>query len=217
MPRWSPDGKMVAFKELAGGNRRQLALKSRIYVVSAEGGGPTLLLAGDRSFSDPTWSPDGTAIAYHTGGGDLPQTEVMIINLQTRKSTKILGSEGYREPRWSPDGKYLVARLGLFPSKLGLYSFATQQWQALETPDFAWQDWSRDSKFVYGVDGDSLVRLSISNHKRELIAPIPAFPTTAYFLDRWGGGWFGITPDGRPLTTRDTGIEEIYAFDLEYK
>lgn len=27
----------------------------------------------------------------------------------------------------------------------------------------------------------------------------------------------GLTPDDRVLTTRDTGVEEIYAFDLEYK
>jgi len=36
-------------------------------------------------------------------------------------------------------------------------------------------------------------------------------------MDRWTQGWFGLAADGRPITTRDTGIEEIYAFDLEYK
>ena len=28
---------------------------------------------------------------------------------------------------------------------------------------------------------------------------------------------FSLTPDGRPIMTRNTGIQEIYAFDLEYK
>ena len=217
LPRWSPDGKMIAFRESSGGNRRQLALKPRIYVTSAEGGGPTLLLSGDQGFWDPTWSPDGGSLAYHVGGGELPQSQVMIFDLRTQKSTKIPGSEGYREPRWSPDGRYLVARLGLFPSKLGLYSFATQRWEVLDSRDFAWPNWSPDSKFIYGVDGNSLVRINVSNHKAEQIAPTPKFPSTGFFVDQWGGGWFGITPDGRPVTTRDTGIEEIYAFDLEYK
>lgn len=217
LPRWSPDGRMIAFREGTGGNRRQLALKPRIYVMSAEGGGPTLLLSGNQSFWDPTWSPDGSALAYHVGGGELPQSQVMIFDLRTQKSTKIPGSEGYREPRWSPDGKYLVARLGLFPSKLGLYSFATQQWEILDSRDFAWPNWSPDSKFIYGVDGNSLVRINVSNHRAEQIAPMPKFPSTGFFVDQWGAGWFGVTPDGRPLTTRDRGIEEIYAFDLEYQ
>ncbi len=217
VPRWSPDGTQIAFKEVSGGNRRQLAGKARIYVVSADGGGPTPLLSGDRSYGDPTWSADGAALAYHVGAVDMPQTELMILDLRTQKSTKIPGSEGYRYPRWSPDGKYLVANLGLPPSRLGLYSLASQEWQTLGSASLAWPSWSRDSKFIYAVDGNSLVRIATSGHKSERIAPVPKFPTTAYFLDRWGQGWFGITPDGRPLTTRDSGLEEIYAFDLEYE
>jgi len=63
----------------------------------------------------------------------------------------------------------------------------------------------------------SLVRIAIADHKKEQIASLQGLRSTAYFLDRWGQPWFGLSPDGRPITTRDTGIQEIYAFDLEYK
>jgi hypothetical protein len=52
---------------------------------------------------------------------------------------------------------------------------------------------------------------------KEQIASLQGFRGTAYYLDKWNTGWFGLTPDNRPITTRDTGIEELYAFDLEYK
>ena len=99
-----------------------------------------------------------------------------------------------------------------------LFTFASNTWEELATgTDFEWPSWSRDSKFVCAQDGDSLVRVAIADHKKEQIGSLRGFRSTAYFQDRLGMGWFGLTPDGRPMTTRDTGIQEIYAFDLEYK
>ena len=99
-----------------------------------------------------------------------------------------------------------------------LYSFASNSWTELASGiNFEWPSWSHDSKFVYAQDGESLVRVAIPDHKKEQITSLQGFRGTAYYLDRWNVGWFGLTPDGRPITTRDTGIEEIYAFGLEYK
>jgi hypothetical protein len=101
-----------------------------------------------------------------------------------------------------------------------LFSFASNAWVELASARdyyFGWPCWSRDSKFVYAQDGDSLIRIAIADHKKEEIASLEGFRATSYYFDRIGYFWFGLTPDDRPLTTRDTGIEEIYAFDLEYK
>ena len=99
-----------------------------------------------------------------------------------------------------------------------LYRFDNNSWEELASGEWiGWCSWSRDSKFVYATDGESLVRIAISDHKKEKIGSLQGFRGTAYYMDRWNQGWFGLTPDGRPITTRDTGIEEIYAFDLEYK
>ena len=216
-PRWSPDGTQIAFMDFSEGDRQLLRYKSRIYVVRAEGGGPILLAGGERSASEPTWSADGSAIAYGSSGPSSPEDrEIRILDLATRTSKKISGSEGLWAPRWSPDGKYLWARRGLFPMKAYLFTVATQQWKELSTLPVSWPSWSRDSKFVYVVQSDGIARIAIPSGETEKVAPLPDFPTTAFFFDRWGDGWFGITPDGRPITTRDTGIEEVYAFDLEY-
>lgn len=217
-PRWSPDRKLILFTDTSNGDRHKVTYDraSRVYVVSADGGGSELLLAGH--FSDPTWSSDGSSIAYSYGTATTQAgSEVRILDLQTRKSTTVPGSESMWSPRWSPDGKYLVALLAWPAKKLMIFNFVSNTWEELASGDFAWPSWSRDSKFVYAVDGDSMIRIAISDHKKAQIASLQGFRGTAYYLDKWNTGWFGVAPDGRPITTRDTGIEEIYDFELEYK
>ncbi len=122
-------------------------------------------------------------------------------------------------PRWSPDGGYLAALKGTGAAlDLMLFTLGDNTWQELvgSTP-LGWESWSHDGKFVYAQDGDTLIRVNVKNHTREQIASIKGFRSTAYYLDRFDGGWFGLSPDDRPITTRDTGIEGLYAFDLEYK
>lgn len=220
-PRWSPDGKLIVFTELANGDRRHMNENTphRIYVVGADGGAPNLLLSGH--LADPTWSPDGYSIAYASGseGTDL---EIRILDLRNLNSSKVPGSDGMWSPRWSPDGSHIVAFDGFSPQgaglKLMLFAFTTNTWEELAAGAIlGWESWSHDGKFVYLQDGNSLVRVNLSTRAREQVASLSGFRSTAYYLDRFDIGWFGLSPDDRPITTRDTGIEGIYSFDLEYK
>src|SRR6266849_3461655 len=56
-PRWSPDGKQIAFLS----NR---ADDQQIYVMRADGGEPTALTKGKRSVQSFAWSPDGKQISF---------------------------------------------------------------------------------------------------------------------------------------------------------
>jgi acylaminoacyl-peptidase len=62
-PAWSPDGKRIAFTSDRSPDP-DLAWRSAIYLVDADGGRPVRVTAGpQRAFAHPAWSPDGKLIA----------------------------------------------------------------------------------------------------------------------------------------------------------
>jgi Tol biopolymer transport system component len=60
--------------------------------------------------ADPTWRPDGGAIAYtrYDRVGFEPAHRVVIYDVVTKK-VKVLTNSGYAQPAWSPDGRYIAA------------------------------------------------------------------------------------------------------------
>ena len=145
--------------------------EKKVYVVPAKGGNPLLLLAGTFNPTDPTWSPDGKSIAYsgtslYVGTG----TEVRILNLETRQSTTVPGSQHMYSARWSPDGRYLTAAAD-DGTKLFLYEFATRRWKELPSSDgLSGQSWSHDSRYLYATEGAKIYRYAVPDGRRELAA-----------------------------------------------
>ena len=57
-PRWSPDGKQLAFLSNRGGDEQQ------IYLMRADGGEAAAITKGKRGVTNFAWSPDGKQIAF---------------------------------------------------------------------------------------------------------------------------------------------------------
>jgi dipeptidyl aminopeptidase/acylaminoacyl peptidase len=110
-PAWSPDGTMIAYAVVTGGSREA----SEIRVMNADGSSVMRLtteLAGSDlpTWSDwPTWSPDGTRLAF--GGFDQDHGyEIYITGLDGTGPRRLTdeadnGVDGAHMPAWSPDGK----------------------------------------------------------------------------------------------------------------
>jgi Tol biopolymer transport system component len=210
LPRWSPDGKQIAF------DAAQYGKPWKIFLVSTQGGAPQELLSENRSELDPTWSHDGKQIAF--GRQDVAESQVInVLDLATHQLSVLPGSQGTFSPRWSPDGRFLAA-LSSDSQKLVLFDFKTQKWSDwLRGPHaVGFPNWSRDSKYLYF---DSIFGNDQSYRRLKVGETIPEQIVSLKNLRRylnWIGSWSGLAPDGTPIFVRDTSTQEIYALDVQF-
>lgn len=207
MPRWSPDGKQIAFFSVTSGR------PARIYVVSLEGGNPQELLPDDdHPQADPYWSPDGRSLIF---GGLYASASagIRVVDLKTHHLTTLPGSAELFSPRWSPDGRYIAA-IRWNSQSLVLFDHTKQKWsEVTKGRNVSFPNWSKDGRYVYFLswpENPAVVRMRMSDYTQERVVNLKEFRPTGYWDD-----WMGLDPDDSPLLLRDTGLQDVYALDCE--
>jgi serine/threonine protein kinase/Tol biopolymer transport system component len=207
LPRWSPDGKQLAFYELVHGH-------AKLRTISADGGTLTEQIPDDSEDKlDADWSPDGTKIVFGSWSAS-PNSSIQLLDMNTHQRSTVPGSTGLYSPRWSPDGRYIAA-MNFDSRVLMLFDFQTQKWQELARVTMGFPNWSKNSDYVYFLheeDHPSVMRVHINDHKVETVADLKHFRQAGYW-----SVWLGMAPDDSPLLLRDTGTREIYALDWQTK
>jgi len=213
-PRWSPDGKRIAFMALQGDKSWS------IFVISADGGSLEQPLRGDRLGFDPSWSPDGNRLLFGrhptTQGPGAGMLDLEIVDLRNHTVSKVPGSDELWSPRWSPDGRYILA-VPRTTDRLMLFDVNSREWTELAKIPAGYPEWSRDEEYVYclakpkGTPSSAILRVRIRDHKVEQVASLSDFKQPK--VD-WGD-WAGLAPDDSPILLREAGTPEIYALDWE--
>ncbi len=99
-PKWSPDGKKIAFVSNRDGN-------SEIYICNADGTGITRLTNNPSFDIMPSWSPDGKKIAFRSDRDGNPEIYTMNPDgTEQKRITMNLSSD--ESPAWSPDNKKIL-------------------------------------------------------------------------------------------------------------
>lgn len=99
-PRWSPDGRKIAFVSFRGH-------RSSVNVVDLSTGNIEVMTKYPGINGAPAWSPDGSKLALVLSKDGVPK--IYILELATKALHKVTSGGGIdTEPFWHPDGKSLV-------------------------------------------------------------------------------------------------------------
>jgi len=202
-PRFSKDGSRIYFGEIGG--------SENLYEIPFGGGAlkvlskanPTCLDENSNLFDFPflTTCPAGS-------GGEV----LRLVDPQHRRSWRIQGSDNLLNGTLSADGR-IIAGIDRHSGNLMVFLVESQRWIDVpiehreNPPKLAW---SSKGDSLYLRQGDAILRYRVDARRLEIIAQLPKSPTGL-----WWGNWFGVSPDGKVMLTRQTGAGDIYAFELQ--
>ena len=215
LPRWSPDGKQIAF------NARLHDGPFNIYLISSEGGQAQRILPSEQTQEDANWSPDGSSLVFGSDADVRNKEPIQAIDLRSKRVSVLPGSSGLFSPRWSPDGRFIAAMTKDTAFKLMLFDFSSRKWTEVFGSQMTYPSWSHDGKYIYFQSwndpvkhrGERIVKLRLSDGKAENVGDIKGVGrlTTGTIV-----AWFGLAPDDSPLFARDISTSEIFALDVDW-
>lgn len=176
-PSFSPDGKLIAYRS------GEALTNGSIAVVGLDGGAPQTIVPQDPAgnvIGGPTWSPDGTKLAFSVYDGRATLYEVRVVDastgaaVATLRSPEVIEAEPGRtmygdltSPAWSPTDDRTLAVV--HEHAVGFRDLATITLDGVLTDitdepqgAFEFLDWSPDGTriaFTAGTpEGDSVVK-----------------------------------------------------------
>ncbi len=124
----------------------------QLIVADADGENPRVVMQSREPLMSPSWSPDGSSLAYVSFEQRLPSMYVQ--TLKTGDRRVVSAHAGVNQaPAWSPDGKKLALVLSTRDGNLDIYTLdlTTQQLSRItDDPGIDTEpQWSKDGQSIY--------------------------------------------------------------------
>jgi Tol biopolymer transport system component len=211
VPRWSPDGKVIAFSARIAPDQPW-----KIYLMDSAGGAVRPACRGECVGMDLYWMPDGKRLIYSAPVVQFyaPEQYLRLIDVATGEVTKIPGSDGLHSPRVSPDGSMLAAVTIPDDAQLAILRFSDGVWRKLPgSAGQGWPSWSHDGTAIWYVHtgGEGIMRYLVRQDRKEKMLPLVFNEMTGAQV----GSWFDLTPDDEPMILRRLDVQQIYSLELK--
>jgi Tol biopolymer transport system component len=189
---WSPDGKRIAY--ISGSYSSGFAVSA----AKADGSGSSVVSQDASSDAPPTWSPDGTELAFTTTN----DADIAVVSSDgSGRRLLIQDATLDRAPSWSPDGSRIAFFRGVFGS-LVLYTIRPDG-SGLHQVGVAQVD--PDSQPAWSPDGTRLVFGARQFAAYTKVGPDYRYDVYTVAADGAGerrlgdGSYPGYAPDGRRI------------------
>ena len=153
-PRWSPDGRRIAFKSDRGGS-------FNLYLMDADGSNVVRLTEHGAVDHDPTWLPDGESLVFTSdrdrGVGRWDLYRLWIADRSVERLTNYFSGYAFM-PSVAPDGNWIAFVASTFPfdggwaNQVHVLELATRMtWPFDMTGPGCWPNWSPDGQSIAHV------------------------------------------------------------------
>jgi Tol biopolymer transport system component len=198
-PEFSPSGDIVAFDSDGSSDRHR-----NIYLQRLDASSPTRLTHDESNASNPTWSPDGSEIAFLRNAGD-GFLGIYLISSKGSGERKLTDLKKGSAPwlRWSPNGQWLVAAEPDAQGSRSLVRIAarTAEKRFITNPP---ADWRGDSLPTFSPDSTSVAfrrTTALSGHEDVYTVPIGGGAVKRITFDDIGVSGLTFLNDGRLLVS----------------
>lgn len=216
-PAWSPNGKQIALRFIAGDRRE-------IWILEQDGSNPRPAVSQEAppDQAHPLWSPDGKQLAFMGANPQAtrpePKQAIYVVNLENGALIQIpcLALAECTQPSWSPDSKQIV-----FTSKqLAIRDAPTEIYVADVTGSSKPRLLERDGGDpIWQPNGDLIALRTERERKRGLFLMRPDGTIVRLVVADENAATITWSPDGRRLAFASgvdpSGRGDIYAVNVD--